>query len=50
MNQRVNEYIGIDSGMRSEISGDQALDAYEQLDHLGDEIVATYRPLINGTT
>ena len=49
VNQRVNEYIGIDAGMRSEISADQALDAHDQLDQLGDELVATYRPTINGT-
>ena len=50
VNRRVNEYIGIDAGMRSEISADQAVDAYDQLDHLGDELVATYRPAINGTS
>ena len=31
VNQRVNEYIGIDAGMRSEITADQAVDAYDQL-------------------
>ena len=49
MHERVNDYIGIDAGMRGELSTGQALDAYEQLDHLGDEIVAKYRPFIDGT-
>ena len=48
MHERVNDYIGIDAGMRSEISADQALAAFKQLDHLGDEVVAEYRPFIDG--
>lgn len=48
VNQRVNEYIGIDAGMRSEISADQAVGAYDQLDHLGDELVDIYRSAIDG--
>ena len=49
MHERVNDYIGIDAGMRGEISADQALDAFKQLDHLGDEIVTKYQPFIDGT-
>ncbi len=46
MHERVNDFIGIDSGTRGEISGDQAIAAIEHLDQLGDEIVAEYKSRI----
>ena len=46
MHNRVNDFIGIDSGTRGEISGDQAIAAIEHLDQLGDEIVAEYKSRI----
>ena len=48
MHERVNDFIGIDPGQRSEITGDQAVAALEQLDLLGDELVAEYRALLAG--
>ena len=46
MHERVNDYLGIDPGMRDTISTDQAAAAFEHLDHLGDDLVAEYRNLI----
>ena len=48
MHERVNDFIGIDPGMRGDISGDQAAAALEQLDLLADEIVAQYEPILKG--
>ena len=48
MHERVNSFIGIDPGRRAEISGDQALAALEQLDEIGDQLVAEYRPFLEG--
>ena len=48
MHERVNDFIGIDPGQRSEITGDQAAAALEQLDDFGDELVAEYRALLGG--
>lgn len=48
MHDRVNDFIGIDPGMRSEIAGDQATTALEHLDELADELVDEYRVLLGG--
>ena len=48
MHERVNDFIGIDPGQRSEITGDQAVAALEQLDVLGDQLVAEYRAVLGG--
>ncbi|MCP3856049.1 MAG: DEAD/DEAH box helicase family protein [Actinomycetia bacterium] len=48
VHERVNDFIGIDPGMRGDISGDQAAAALEQLDLLADEIVAEYEPILKG--
>lgn len=48
MHERVNDFIGIDPGQRSEITGDQAAAALEQLDDLADELVSEYRALLGG--
>ncbi|MCP5069703.1 MAG: DEAD/DEAH box helicase family protein [bacterium] len=46
MHERVNNFIGIDPGQRSEITGDQAVAAINQLDVLGDQLVAEYKALL----
>ena len=46
MHERVNSFIGIDPGRRAEIPGAQALAALEQLDEIGDQLVAEYRPFL----
>lgn len=46
MHDRVNDFIGIDPGMRSEIAGTQATTALEHLDELADELVDEYRALL----
>jgi hypothetical protein len=46
MYDRVNDFIGIDPDMRSEIAGAQATTALEHLDELADELVDEYRVLL----
>ena len=46
MHDRVNDFIGIDPDMRSEIAGAQATTALEHLDELADELVDEYRVLL----
>jgi DNA repair protein RadD len=48
VHERVNDFLGIDSGMRGEISGDQATAALDQLDQLADELVTEYRSAVRG--
>ena len=43
--ERVNDYLGIEPGMRDEISADQAAAALDHLDHIADELVHEYRNL-----
>ncbi|MCY4086141.1 MAG: DEAD/DEAH box helicase family protein [Actinomycetia bacterium] len=46
MHERVNDYLGIEPGMRDEITADQAIAAFDHLDELGDELVREYRSLV----
>lgn len=48
MHERVNDFIGIDPGMRADISGDQAATALNELDALADQIVAEFSALLAG--
>lgn len=49
VNDRVNEFLGIDAGQRGDITADQAVAALDQLDALVDGLVDELQPLLEGS-
>ena len=49
VNDRVNEFLGIDAGQRGDLTADQAMAALDQLDALVDGLVDELRPFLKGS-